>query len=73
MAKPNAIIINTSRGPVIDEQALVEHCKKNPNFYAALDVFEKEPAMAPGLNQLSNVIIVPHIASATEWTRYLFQ
>jgi hydroxypyruvate reductase 1 len=67
--KPNALIVNTSRGPVIDEAALVEHCRTHPNFRAGLDVFEKEPDLAPGLAELENVVIVPHIASATRWTR----
>ncbi len=67
--KKNAILINTSRGPVIDEAALVEHCRRNPEFRAGLDVFEREPDLADGLNQLENVVIVPHIASATRWTR----
>jgi hydroxypyruvate reductase 1 len=69
LMKPDAILVNTSRGPVIDEAALVAHCQKHPRFQAALDVFEHEPAMQPGLNQLENVVIVPHIASATRWTR----
>jgi len=69
MMKDTAILVNTSRGPVIDEAALVQHCKTHPQFYAALDVFEKEPQMASGLTELTNVTIVPHIASATEWTR----
>jgi hydroxypyruvate reductase 1 len=67
--KPNAVIVNTSRGPVIDEADLVEHCRSHPDFRAGLDVFEDEPEMAPGLDQLDNVVIVPHIASATRWTR----
>jgi hydroxypyruvate reductase 1 len=67
--KPNALIVNTSRGPVIDEEALVEHCHTHPDFRAGLDVFEKEPDLAPGLAALENVVIVPHIASATRWTR----
>ncbi len=67
--KPNAVIVNTSRGPVIDEAALAAHCRAHPQFRAGLDVFENEPAMAPGLDQLENVVIVPHIASATRWTR----
>ena len=67
--KPGAILINTARGPVIDEAALVEHCRQNPEFKAGLDVFENEPEMAAGLNELENVVIVPHIASATRWTR----
>jgi hydroxypyruvate reductase 1 len=54
---------------VVDEAALVDHCRKHPNFRAGLDVFEEEPAMKPGLIELDNVVIVPHIASATRWTR----
>ena len=69
MMKPDAILINASRGPVIDEAALVAHCQANPDFRAGLDVFEDEPDMAPGLAELDNVVIVPHIASATKWTR----
>ena len=67
--KPDAVLVNSSRGPVIDEVALVEHCRANPDFRAGLDVFEDEPAMKPGLAELDNVAIVPHIASATVWTR----
>jgi len=67
--KENALLINTSRGPVIDEAALVAHCRKHPGFRAGLDVFEDEPALQPGLSDLENVVIVPHIASATSWTR----
>jgi hydroxypyruvate reductase 1 len=67
--KPDAILVNCARGPIIDEAALVEHCKRNPGFTAGLDVFEHEPALAPGLKELPNVVIVPHIASATFWTR----
>ncbi|MCZ6632357.1 MAG: NAD(P)-dependent oxidoreductase [bacterium] len=67
--KDNAILVNASRGPVIDEAALVEHCKSHPNFRVGLDVFEDEPLMKPGLKDLDNVVIVPHIASATIWTR----
>jgi len=67
--KENAILVNTSRGPVIDEMALVAHCRKHPNFRVGLDVFEDEPEMKPGLSELDNVVIVPHIASATVWTR----
>lgn len=69
MMKSDAILINTSRGPIVDEAALVEHCLNNPLFTAGLDVFEEEPAMRPGLAELDNVVIVPHIASATTWTR----
>ncbi|MBT8364113.1 MAG: D-glycerate dehydrogenase [Deltaproteobacteria bacterium] len=69
LMKENAILVNTSRGPVVDEAALVAHCRKHPDFRAGLDVFEEEPEMKPGLVDLDNVVIVPHIASATRWTR----
>jgi hydroxypyruvate reductase 1 len=69
LMKENAILVNTSRGPVVDEAALVAHCRQHPDFRAGLDVFEDEPNMKPGLNELDNVVIVPHIASATRWTR----
>ena len=69
LMKADAIIVNTSRGPVIDEAALVAHCQKHPEFKAGLDVFEDEPEMKAGLVDLDNVVIVPHIASATSWTR----
>ncbi len=69
LMKANAVFVNTSRGPVVDEAALVAHCQKNPNFRAGLDVYEDEPDMKPGLVDLDNVVIVPHIASATRWTR----
>jgi hydroxypyruvate reductase 1 len=69
MMKKNAILINASRGPVIDESALVEHCRRNPEFRVGLDVFENEPNLAPGLVDLPNVVLLPHIGSATYWTR----
>jgi len=69
LMKENATLVNTSRGPVVDEAALVAHCRQHPNFRAGLDVFEDEPRLAPGLAELDNVVIVPHIASATRWTR----
>lgn len=69
LMKDNAILINASRGPVIDEVALVAHCRTHPDFKVGLDVFEDEPLMKPGLKELPNVVIVPHIASATIWTR----
>jgi hydroxypyruvate reductase 1 len=69
LMKPNAILVNTSRGPVVDEEALVEHLRAHPGFRAGLDVFEDEPATKPGLAGLPNAVIVPHIASATSWTR----
>lgn len=69
MMKKDAILVNASRGPVIDEVALVAHLKANPDFRAGLDVFEDEPYMKPGLKDQDNCVIVPHIASASEWTR----
>ena len=69
LMKENAILVNTCRGQVIDEAALVAHCREHPNFRAGLDVFEDEPAIKPGLRELDNVVIVPHIGSATVWTR----
>ena len=67
--KSTAILINASRGPVIDEKALVAALREKRIWGAALDVFEDEPELAPGLVDLPNVVIVPHIASATERTR----
>ncbi len=67
--KDNAILVNASRGPVIDEAALVAHCREHPDFRVGLDVFEDEPAMKPGLADLDNVVMVPHLGSATSWTR----
>ncbi len=69
LMKADAVLINTSRGPIIDEAALVAHCRTHPDFRAALDVFEDEPLLKPGLNELENVVLVPHIGSATSWTR----
>lgn len=69
LMKSDAILVNTSRGPVIDEAALVEHLRENEDFRVGLDVFEREPILAPGLAELPNAVIVPHIASATVWTR----
>ena len=67
--KNSAYLINTSRGPVVDEQALVAALRDREIAGAALDVFENEPALSPGLAELDNVIVVPHIASATVETR----
>jgi len=69
MMKPDAVLVNAARGPVIDEVALVNHLNANPEFRCGLDVFEDEPAMKPGLAECPNAVIVPHIASASLWTR----
>ncbi|TMB98950.1 MAG: D-glycerate dehydrogenase [Chloroflexi bacterium] len=67
--KKTAILINTSRGPVIDEAALVEALTSKKIAGAGLDVYEREPAIHPGLVPLPNVVLAPHIASATVRTR----
>jgi len=69
MMKKTAYLINTSRGPVVDEKALVEALKSGQIKGAALDVYEEEPKMAPGLAELPNTVLTPHTASATEETR----
>jgi glyoxylate reductase len=70
MMKKSAYLVNTSRGPIIEEAALVEALKLGHIAGAALDVFEEEPRLAPGLADLKNVVLTPHMASATEDARY---
>jgi glyoxylate reductase len=69
MMKPTSYLINSSRGPVIDEKALVEVLREKKIAGAALDVYENEPELSSGLSELENVVITPHIASATQETR----
>ena len=69
LMKPSAILINAARGPLVDEKALVVALRNKVIWGAGLDVFEDEPALAAGLAELDNVVIVPHIASATIATR----
>src|SRR5262249_48566232 len=66
--KATAFLINTSRGPVVDESALVAALESNKIAGAALDVYEKEPIIHPGLKR-PNVVLAPHIASASLETR----
>lgn len=67
--KPSAILINAARGPLVNEKELVEALRNKVIWGAGLDVFEDEPKLADGLDKLDNVVIVPHIASATLETR----
>jgi lactate dehydrogenase-like 2-hydroxyacid dehydrogenase len=67
--KPTAYLVNTSRGPVVDEAALVEALKSGKIAGAALDVFEFEPKISPELIALKNVVLTPHIGSASLETR----
>ncbi len=69
LMKNTAVLINTSRGPVVDEKALARALKSGEIWGAGLDVFENEPDIEPELKELDNVVIVPHIASATIETR----
>lgn len=70
MMKANCIVINTSRGPVVDEKALVRAVKNRKIAGAGLDVFEREPEIEPELFRLENVVLAPHIASASHETRF---
>lgn len=67
--KHDAILVNTSRGPVVDEPALVEALRSGRIGAAALDVYEHEPDLSPGLRELDNVVLAPHTASATREAR----
>jgi glyoxylate reductase len=69
LMKPTACLINTSRGPVVDEKALVKALRERRIASAALDVYENEPKLSPGLAELPNVVLTPHVGSATVGTR----
>jgi len=67
--KPTVVLVNIARGGVIDDRALVAALRNGHIAAAGLDVFENEPALHPGLLELENVVLTPHIASSTRATR----
>lgn len=67
--KRTAVLINTARGPIIDEEALAEALRQGAIFAAGLDVFEHEPAVHPKLRACENAVLIPHLGSATAQTR----
>lgn len=69
LMKPNCIFVNSSRGPVVDEKALVRALQSGKIAAAGLDVFEREPEVEPELLKLENVVLAPHIGSSSRETR----
>jgi len=69
LMKPTAFLVNTSRGPIIDEKALVKALQEGRIAGAGLDVYENEPDLAPGLMECENVVLLPHLGSASRETR----
>ena len=69
LMRPTAFLINTSRGPIVDEQALVDALKRGQIAGAGLDVFEREPTVTPALLEMRNVVLTPHLGSAVVETR----
>ena len=67
--KPNCIVVNTSRGPVVDEKALVRALQSGAIAGAGLDVYEHEPEIEPALLELENAVLAPHFASGSHQTR----
>jgi lactate dehydrogenase-like 2-hydroxyacid dehydrogenase len=67
--RPSAFLVNTTRGPVVDEAALAEALRAGTIAGAGLDVFEREPDVHPALLELENVVLIPHLGSATVETR----
>ncbi len=69
LMKPSAVLVNMARGGIVDDAALIDALKKKSIWAAGLDVFENEPKLNPGFLELRNVVLSPHIASASEPTR----
>lgn len=69
MMKPTAFLVNTSRGPVVDEKALLRALQNGTIAGAGIDVYENEPSITPGLEKLDQVLLLPHVGSATLETR----
>jgi len=69
LMKPTGYLINAARGPVVDEKALVQALQSGTIAGAGLDVYENEPAIEPGLVEMQNVVLLPHVGSATLETR----
>jgi lactate dehydrogenase-like 2-hydroxyacid dehydrogenase len=67
--KPTAVLVNSTRGGVVDDAALIEALKKGTLRAAGLDVFENEPKLNPAFLDLDNVVLTPHVGSSTEATR----
>jgi glyoxylate reductase len=67
--KSDAVLVNTARGPVVDEKALVEALGSGAIAAAGLDMYEDEPALAPGLVEMPNAVLLPHVGSATRAVR----
>lgn len=72
MMKEGVVIVNTARGPIIDEKALVEAVQSGKVFGAGLDVYEKEPEVSEGLVGSENVVLLPHVGTATYETQVCF-
>jgi glyoxylate reductase len=69
LMRSTAFLVNTARGPIVDEAALVEALRSGAIAGAGLDVYEHEPLLEPGLDELDNVVLIPHLGSATFETR----
>ena len=67
--KSTAVLVNTARGPVVDESALIECLRSGGIFAAGLDVYEQEPKVPPELMALENVVLAPHLGTATRNAR----